>query len=395
MSTNHRKRKHRPAHRSQGGGRRDHKPVYEEKEEQFLSHHQTYLNQVAGPSSSDLGKNVQVHDPLQALYIQAYEADIVRGPSAEVAAESLEVVEYRLAKQTQEDGKEKVVAIGTVQSRLCLIQWGASDSSYGLVGRGRRELTTTIPTTADEDDKTSIWVDRYDARLLLDTLPKYDNIPGPGPSSPTGWSDLPSDAEDTFFNPDEVEDFRKEKRRRLLDQTRERLRARMEEDGDDAEEELKEKEDIWGGSDEEPDDLQNELMKRTATHIVSSPNAAQLEMRILANHGGDRRFSFLRGRWSRQKEEKEIAESKKTAGLGVLTGYGSDDSGSASGSEDGGAASGARNVSGSLGKSSEQATPDAQDHNSQGVDEEAAKEARRKRLKEWVEKRRATKDDDQ
>ena len=69
------------------------------------------------------------------------------------------------------------------------------------------------------------------------------------PDSPTGWSDLPSDTEDTFFfTPDETEDFRREKRRRLLEQTREeRLRARMEEDHvEDVEEE-----DVWGGSDEE------------------------------------------------------------------------------------------------------------------------------------------------
>lgn len=40
-------------------------------------------------------------------------------------------------------------------------------------------------------------------------------------------------------------------------------------------------------------------MHRTATHLLTSPNAAQLEMRILANHGADKRFAFLRGRWSR------------------------------------------------------------------------------------------------
>ena len=98
---------------------------------------------------------------------------------------------------------------------------------------------------------------RYDARLLLDTLP--DSNPRVStdtvyqqPDSPTGWSDLPSDTEDTFFfTPDETEDFRKEKRRRLLEQTREeRLKARMEEDHVEDEED-QEEEDVWGGSDEE------------------------------------------------------------------------------------------------------------------------------------------------
>jgi len=84
----------------------------------------------------------------------------------------------------------------------------------------------------------------------LDALPT-DQPYEPGPSSPAGWSDLSSDAEDTFFfNPCEVEDFYREKRRRLLEQTREdRLKARMEEDGED--EIPPDEEDIWGGSDEE------------------------------------------------------------------------------------------------------------------------------------------------
>ena len=99
---------------------------------------------------------------------------------------------------------------------------------------------------------------RYDARLLLDTLPNSNVKVSTGTAvsqqSPTGgWSDLPSDTEDTFFfTPDETEDFRKEKRRRLLEQTREeRLKARMEEDHVEDEENQEEEEDVWGGSDEE------------------------------------------------------------------------------------------------------------------------------------------------
>ena len=100
---------------------------------------------------------------------------------------------------------------------------------------------------------------RYDARLLLDVLPNSNAKASTStsisqqPDSPTGgWSDLPSDTEDTFFfTPDETEDFRKEKRRKLLEQTREqRLKARMEEDHVD-DEENQEEEDVWGGSDEE------------------------------------------------------------------------------------------------------------------------------------------------
>lgn len=72
---------------------------------------------------------------------------------------------------------------------------------------------------------------------------------------------------------------------------------------------------------------------------MSSPNPAQLEMRILANHGADKRFAFLRGRWSRawkiakgrirleQEEEKRRSEEakQKKVGLGGLSGYGDSD----------------------------------------------------------------------
>lgn len=70
-------------------------------------------------------------------------------------------------------------------------------------------------------------------------------------------------------------------------------------------------------------------MQRTARHIQSSPNPAQLEMRILANHGADDRFAFLRGRWSRcwktltDQAQTEVLKRDEPAGLGGLAGYGS------------------------------------------------------------------------
>jgi len=81
----------------------------------------------------------------------------------------------------------------------------------------------------------------------------------------------------------------------------------------------------------QPDKDQKDLMQRTALHIQSSPNPAQLEMRILANHGADRRFAFLRGRWSScwkamtDHARKESQKRDEPAGLGGLAGYGSDD----------------------------------------------------------------------
>lgn len=182
------------------------------------------------------------------------------------------------------------------------------------------------------------------------------------PGSPSGWSDLPSDAEDTFFfTPDEIEDYRREKRRRLIDDGRAaRLRAlRAEADSDSEPADPREE---WGGSDEEarhlsfplilwyhaltlarqPDESQRELMQRTAAHVLASPNPAQLELRILANHGADARFAFLRGRWARAwrlakaKRHVELAEEREraraeedakkgAAGIGALAGYGDSD----------------------------------------------------------------------
>lgn len=85
--------------------------------------------------------------------------------------------------------------------------------------------------------------------MLLETLPTIASTkepPSPGGSS-CGWSDLPSDAEDTFFlTPDEAEDIRREKRRRLIDRNREeRLKARLAEDGETEDVE------VWGGPEEE------------------------------------------------------------------------------------------------------------------------------------------------
>ena len=84
---------------------------------------------------------------------------------------------------------------------------------------------------------------------MLDTLPPSDPLGTPKnlPDSPGGWSDLPSDNEDVFFlSSEEVEDFRRDKKRQHLEQLREeRLKARREEDGEFEEDE------VWGGSDEE------------------------------------------------------------------------------------------------------------------------------------------------
>lgn len=132
-------------------------------------------------------------------------------------------------------------------------------------------------------------------------------------------------------------------------------------------------------------------MRRTATHLLGSPNAAQLEMRILANHGADSRFAFLKGRWSRswrslkararadQAKEEEKANSGIGA-LGGLAGYGDSDEESSNPSVGEGEAEG-QSVS----------TVSLADDSADGQD--VVKAARRARAKQWAESRRATKED--
>jgi hypothetical protein len=76
-------------------------------------------------------------------------------------------------------------------------------------------------------------------------------------------------------------------------------------------------------------------MSHTALSMSSSPNPQLLEIRILANHAKDERFSFLRGRykhvWEKVKMEvrqaKREKEKGKEIGLGGLMGdYDSDES---------------------------------------------------------------------
>jgi hypothetical protein len=144
----------------------------------------------------------------------------------------------------------------------------------------------------------------------------------------------------------------------------------------------------------QPDDEQQELMHRTAVHILSSPNPVQLEMRILANHGGDKRFAFLRGRWSRswkalnQKIRVERAGQQLKAsgsslqpvmGLGGVAEYGDSDDDSG---EDGDNEEVRRETEGIQ----EKVVVDDEDELAKDA---ATKQARRARAKEWAEKRRA------
>ncbi|TFY71370.1 hypothetical protein EVG20_g1630 [Dentipellis fragilis] len=313
------------------------------------------------PAPEASGSHMAEPDP--ALFIVAYEADLVRGPQAISAAQSLEVD----FGDTDGDSASRE----TARAGGGLIKWERTGA----------------------DDGGDVWVDRYDARLLLDTLPRLTSIPPSSrPQSPSGWSDLPSDAEDTFFfTPEEAEDYHREKRRRIINQLREdRLKAREAEEDDD---DLHSATERWGGSDEEPEEAQRAVMRRTATHLVASPNVAQLEMRILANHGADPRFAFLRGRWVRawaviKAEARRDAEEKSAAsdgkGLGGIMSYEDSDEESEAADGDGG--------EGVKDDTQETQQENKEDVSAEGDDEVAIKEARRARAREWMKQRRAQKD---
>ncbi|KAF9524218.1 hypothetical protein CPB83DRAFT_861642 [Crepidotus variabilis] len=403
MTSRSRKRKYRP--QGQGYSNYAHLGlVGDENELEFLGHHKRYapagtsstLDTFNAEDSSNSFSESTDFLSLQGLYIQVYEADLVRGPSSESASAALEVVQY-----VPEDTGKGWKTTPTIGSALIKLGEDGFSIPIELGTVLNEEITPPSSSTPKEEiTKLDIWVDRYDARLLLDAgavavsssnshLPPLTSIKPP--DSPTGWSDLPSDAEDTFFlDNEEIEDVRREQRRLENERAREaRLRARVEED-DEYVIRFGGKADVWGGSDEEPDEACKALLHRTATHLVSSPNPAQLEMRILANHGNDKRFAFLRGRWSRAwnlakakaRMEMEKEKPNKKAVIGLLTGYGS-----GSESEDDEAKAKTLSLPQREDVSLPNQTIRSGKSKSPQVDEEALKEARRKRLKEWREKR--------
>ena len=157
----------------------------------------------------------------------------------------------------------------------------------------------------------------------------------------------------------------------------------------------------------QPDEPQMELMRRTAVHIDRAANDAQLRARILAHHGADPRFAFLRGRWSRawahaQADAHRAAiverETQSAGALGGLTGYGSgseddNEDDDAGGDESGGGGGGGGIAVHAQAMEDDAAlgTRDAQNAQPEELVLRAAQEARRTKAREWAEKRRAAK----
>jgi len=122
------------------------------------------------------------------------------------------------------------------------------------------------------------------------------------------------------------------------------------------------------------------LMNRTAAHIHDCRNRAQLEMRILANHGSDPRFAFLRGRWKKAWDRAKASAissmvNPSLSALGGMVDYDeSDESNGNSNSEQEG-----------------EIHPVDDSIAIRPTKEEDAKMQRRERVREWSAKRRKMK----
>lgn len=82
-----------------------------------------------------------------------------------------------------------------------------------------------------------------DLLIITSQVPKPPSLPTQEDDEEDGWSDLPSDSEDLFFmEPNEIQDFLREKKRKKLEMEREkRLEAIEKERGSLEEEERKRK----------------------------------------------------------------------------------------------------------------------------------------------------------
>ncbi|KAF5320130.1 hypothetical protein D9611_010276 [Ephemerocybe angulata] len=270
------------------------------------------------------------------LHIQAHEADIVHGATAKIRAQSLEVDAH--GHPGPRTALVKLdMSVGESSSGPS--QWnGVDDGMFTLSSASG--FTVSKQNVPSEISGKEVWVDRFDARLLLDSLAGLaldegsNAEPSIEPASPASstWSDFPEDSRETFFlSQTEIEDYHRIKRRRMMDEAHERRLKEREEEDRKAELDL-----ANVNSDLEPSQEAMLLMQRTANHLLSATNPAQLEMRIMANHGADQRFSFLRegGKWyqswlevkANAKAEKVLKEQQESEakGIGGLAGYGSD-----------------------------------------------------------------------
>lgn len=98
-----------------------------------------------------------------ALFIQAHEADLIHGPQAASAAQSLEVLDYgRGGMGSSLDGSIAPVHAGH-KIGDALIRWGVETHVQPVAAfPGDEESNVEAVNRSDKDlDEKAIWVDRY------------------------------------------------------------------------------------------------------------------------------------------------------------------------------------------------------------------------------------------
>ncbi|SPO37211.1 uncharacterized protein PSFLO_02683 [Pseudozyma flocculosa] len=211
---------------------------------------------------------------------------------------STRLVAFTAPDATQQDRLHKIWTDSAVDPRLC-----PSAPSDLLIATSRGTALTLSGLCAI----IPLAGHRFDVIHLLSSLPakpKRTTVPSrtastsspPSDDDSDGFSDLPSDSDDLFFlTSSEAADYlRDKKRNRLEDERQKRIAAILAlEQGDQADPALTADAatEAQAGF---PDQTQYELMQRTAKVLLQSTNPTVLEMKILANHGSDPRFAFLR-----------------------------------------------------------------------------------------------------
>ncbi|GAA5974070.1 hypothetical protein JCM11641_008245 [Rhodosporidiobolus odoratus] len=254
-------------------------------------------------------------------------AVLMKGRAGEVREWSNGRAAMQRGKKVESARSGRIAGIGTfllpklpfLQAQFCSLPLSGLLHSYDLL-----HLLPTLPST-------------YPSRPTISAITQGD------PDLERGFDFLPSEHEELFFfTPQERVELERKKKRRKVEEGREE-RVRMLEERERAEQAEQNEAD-------KPSAEQLALMQRLHRTLQTSPNPSLLELRILANHGSDPRFRFLRCKGQGQGEEKnggklsEVWErirrgedplgrekevEKETAmgggGLGGLLAYGSSD----------------------------------------------------------------------
>ncbi|SGY30222.1 BQ5605_C002g01130 [Microbotryum silenes-dioicae] len=259
---------------------------------------------------SNISHNLPEPRASSRLYLVAHEASLIRGHPD--WARSVQMPSSCTSSLTTD-----------ASGRTRMMRWEAGSGA----GFDHRE----------GDQQQEIWIDRYDALNLLSSLPILESTTTPLLPPDLGFEDLPDDAEEMFyFEPEERELIERERKSKRLELGREeRIKALKREEEEEEEEEHENEE-------TEPSETQLALMKKLHTTLSNAADPSLLEIRIMANHGRDPRFDFLRkeGKWSdvwerikkgepvgeeaRRNDEENVGNGSGN-GLGLgLNGYGSD-----------------------------------------------------------------------